>query len=102
MYPVASSVPVGAGDAHWEQRRRSEAGLLRQFTPRCFFWRLAAPNTATGQVPPGSIRGAHQQEVRADIDRHYDALMPRARQSPPDASKRKTKTESCPPGKVEK
>jgi hypothetical protein len=53
-------------------------------------------------VPPNPIRRAHQQQCRTDIDRNHGALMPWTRQLPPDAGKRETEAESCPPDKVEK
>ena len=65
-------------------------------------WRLAAPDTTTGQVPPGSIRATYQQESGSDVDRYRDALMPRMRKSPPDTGKRETDPESSTPGEVEK
>jgi hypothetical protein len=102
MYPVAASVPNAGGNTRGEQRRRREADLLGQLAPRRYFWHLTAPNTATRQLPPDPIRGAHQQQCWTDIDRPHGALMPRALQLPPHAGERETKAESCSPGKVEK
>src|SRR2546422_957775 len=99
MYPVASSVPYTAGNTSGEQRRRGEAELLGQLAPRRCFWRLTVSDTAAGQPPPDPTRGAHQQECRTDIDRHHGAFVPRARQLPPDAGERISKTESYSPGK---
>jgi len=98
MYAVTSSVPKGAERARGSQRRTQESDLLAQFPLCCRVWRLAAPDTTTGQVPPGSIRATYQQESGTDIDRYRDALM---RKSPPDTGKRETDPESYPPGKVE-
>src|SRR6266567_2385200 len=102
MYPVAPSVPNATGNTRRKQRRRHEADLLGQLALGCCFWHLTAPDTATRQLPPDPVRGAHQQQCRTDIDRHNSALVPRARQLPPDAGQRETKAESCPPGKVKK
>ena len=102
MYAVTSSVPNGAERVRGNQRRSQESDLLAQFPPCCRVWRLAAPDTTTGQVPPGSIRATYQQESGTDIDRYRDALMPRMRKSPPDTGKRETDPESSTPGEVEK
>ena len=102
MYAVTLSVPNGAERARGNQRRSQESDLLTQFPPCCRVWRLAAPDTTTGQVPSGSIRATYQQESGTDIDRYRDALMRRVRESPPDTGKRETDPESCAPGKVEK
>src|SRR5580693_2185906 len=95
MYTVTSSVPNGAERARGSQCRSQESDLLAQFPLCCRVWRLAAPDTTTGQVPPGSIRATYQQESGSDIDRYRDALMPRMRKSPPDTGKRETDPESC-------
>ena len=76
--------------------------LLAQFPLCCRVWRRAAPDTTTGQVPPGSIRATYQQESGSDVDRYRDALMPRMRKLPPDAGKRETDPESSTPGEVKK
>src|ERR1700730_9204117 len=55
---------------------------------------VAAPDTTTGQVPPGSIQATYQQESGSYIDRYRDALMPRTRKSPPDTGKRETDPEA--------
>jgi len=102
MYAVTPSVPKGAERARGSQRRSQESDLLAQFPLCCRVRRLAAPDTTTGQVPPGSIRATYQQESGSDVDRYRDALMPRMRKSPPDTGKRETDPESSTPGEVEK
>src|SRR5437660_10470731 len=102
MYPVASSVPIGAGTPNRAQRRGGEADLLGQLPPRRGLWRLSVPETATRQMPSDPIRAPHEQESGAGIDGHRDSLMPRTRQSPPDTGDREPKAESCPPREVEK
>ena len=102
MYAVTSSVPNGAERARGNQRRSQESDLLTQFPACCRVWRLAAPDTTTGQVPPGSIRATYQQESGTDIDRYSDAIMPHMRKPPPDTGKRETDPESSTPGEVEK
>jgi hypothetical protein len=52
IYAVTSSVPNGAERARGNQRRSQESDLLTQFAPCCRVWRLAAPDTTTGQVRP--------------------------------------------------
>jgi len=102
MYAVTPSVPKGAERARGSQRRSQESDLLAQFPLCCRVWRLAAPDTTTGQVPPGSIRATYQQESGSNVDRYRDALMARMRKSPSDTGKRETDPESSTPGEVEK
>src|ERR1700720_242340 len=100
MHVVFSTVPDAAGVACGEQRVCREADLLGQLAPRRYFRRLTAPDTATREVPLDPIRRAHKQYRPTDVDRHKRPLMPLAPQSPPDAGKRETKAECCPPGSV--
>src|SRR5207244_13534868 len=102
MHPVASTVPVAAGYACWEQRRGRESDLFAQLASCRVFGRLTAPDTTTGQLPPGLIRGVHQQQLWTNINRHHGAPVRGACQPPPSAGQWVTNAEGSPPRKVEK
>src|SRR5438105_11459475 len=102
MYPVASTVPVAAGYACRDQRRGRESDLFGKLASCRIYWRLTAPDTPTGQLPPSLIRGVDQQQLWTNINRHHGALVLRVCQPPPSASQWVTKAEGCPPRKVEK
>src|ERR1700731_4327306 len=59
-------------------------------------------DTATGEMPSGSIRRAYQQQCLTDTDRHDRTLAPWADQPPPDTDDREGEAESGPPGEIEK
>src|ERR1700738_648563 len=59
-------------------------------------------DTATGEMPSGSIRRAYQQQCLTDTDRHDRTLAPWADQPPPDTDDREGEAERGPPGEIEK
>jgi len=82
-------------------QRRSNPDFLSQLSLRRYFRRLTASDTAAGQVPPTPVRGAHEQQCRTDIDCHDGALILRACEPPPKASRREAKSESGAPRKID-